>query len=162
MKTYRFRLAKVLDLRRAQLDSAEEKLQRLRTELSRLQSQSDETADAYQNSQHTVLTAPTLSGPELVALAAFRERTKRQLLRLAEQQHHCQTKIDDALRLLIKARQNLKVLEKLKEKQLQNWVMLNEREIESTAAEAHLVNWVRTEEEKRMATADGAHYANRG
>ncbi len=50
---------------------------------------------------------------------------------------------------LLKARKDHRILEKLKETRYKNWVYLNEREIESTAAEAYLSKWARLETDRK-------------
>jgi len=44
---------------------------------------------------------------------------------------------------LLKARTDHRVLEKLKERRWRQWVYLNDRELEETAAEVYLAKWPR-------------------
>jgi len=52
--------------------------------------------------------------------------------------------IDEQRKLLIKARKECKTVENLKEKRMQQWSYLHDRELENTAAESYISSWVRS------------------
>ena len=63
----------------------------------------------------------------------------------------CEQLITEQRQRLLKARTNYRVLEKLKERRWRQWVYLNDREVEDTAAESYLAKWSREDAENQLA-----------
>lgn len=149
MKTFRFNLERVLEWRAIQLRAAEEKLAQLQRELALVSRREQEALLEYRGHEGRLISSPVLEGSDLHALALFRERTERLRQALRTQKTQGEGLIAEQRRHLLKARGNHRMLEKLKERRLRNWMYLHDREIESIAAEVHLANWVRSEADER-------------
>ena len=149
MKTFRFNLERVLEWRTIQLKAAEEKLTQLRQQLSTLLQQEEQIRAAYRDSAERLLSAQTLGGAELQVLAAYRVRTDNLYQALQKQKAQCEALMHEQRQRLLKARKDHRILKKLKETRFKNWVYLNERDIEATAAEAFLSKWARLDAENK-------------
>jgi hypothetical protein len=148
VKAFQFNLERVLEWRRVQLLAAEEQLTQLQSQLHLLSQQEEKVLAAYRDSAEKLLSSATLAGGELQALAAFRERTNRLHQTLRARKARCEVLVAEQRQRLLKARKDHRILERLKEQRLKNWIYLNDREVESIAAETYLVNWVRTEAQR--------------
>lgn len=149
MKTFRFNLERVLEWRTIQLRAAEEKLTQLRQHFSKLLQQEEQIQAAYRDNAERLLASQTLEGAELQVLAAYRVRTDNLHQALQKQKAQCEALIHEERQRLLKARKDHRILEKLKETRFKNWVYLNERDIEATAAEAFLSKWARLDAEDK-------------
>src|SRR5580658_8330161 len=90
-----------------------------------------------------LLKLPTMDGSDLQSLAAFQLRMRSQRAELHAARARCQAEIVQQRTRVLIARRDFRVLEKLKEKRLQSWTYLTDREIENTAADAFLSRWAR-------------------
>ncbi len=79
------------------------------------------------------------------ALSAYQARIKNERAALQIARVQCEKAIVEQRKQLLKARKELRVLEKLKEKRFKGWIYLNDREIEDNAAEAFLSRWSHSE-----------------
>jgi hypothetical protein len=147
MKSFRFPLQRVLDWRRLQLRTEEEKLGVLQQKRATLLHREKAIAAAQTRSESSVLGRPSMEGSELRVLAGFQFRIKSERSALQTSRTQCEGQIALQLKRLLKARQDCSVLEQLKEKRHQAWVYLGAREVEETAAESYLANWIRSNAE---------------
>ena len=152
MKAFRFHLDRVLAWRATELRAAEERLAQLQHQLLALSRQEAQLLADYYDNAGRLMSSPTIVGSELTALGVFRERTGRMHQALRAQRAQCEAHIAEQRQKLLKARKDYRILEKLKERRRRNWVYLNDREVESIAAEAHLVNWIRESREQGTTT----------
>ncbi|MBM3745156.1 MAG: hypothetical protein FJW34_05110 [Acidobacteria bacterium] len=143
MKRFSFRLQNVLKWRLLQLELAEEKLQELFSEARNLEARQISLAESKAAAEGSVLTARTVAGQELAALEAYRRWTAAQQERLARQLLDCQGRIAAQREQVRKAEQNLKLLEKLRERRLAEWTFALEKEYEALGEEAFLAQWQR-------------------
>jgi len=143
MKRFSFRLQNVLKWRLLQLELAEEKLQELFGEARSLEARQVSLAEGKAAEEHSVLNAKTVPAQELAALDAHRRWTAAQQERLARQLLDCQGRIAAQREQVRKAEQNLKLLEKLRERRLAEWTFALEKEYEALGEEAFLAQWQR-------------------
>lgn len=148
MKSFHFPLQRVLDWRGLQMRTEEEKLAALQHSLAALARREDSLAAVAKETELGLLTLPSISGPDLRALAAFQKRMKTEQAALQAQRVQCEAQIAEQRKRLLKARRDFRVLEKLKERRWKSWTYLTEREIEATAAEAYISKWIRSELEQ--------------
>jgi flagellar biosynthesis chaperone FliJ len=138
MKSFQFRLASALRLREVQLQAEQSKLHELMAEEQRLQ----QSLEALQNERRDQLlllqTAHELEATELRALSSFlvacdgralgiRDAITRQARLIQEQRQH-----------VLRAERNVRLLDKLRERKLQEWTLEASRQIETAAQEAWL------------------------
>jgi len=143
MKAFRFPLDRVLGWRHLQMREEEEKLAALQHRLDLLNQRMNTLTAAKRNSELALLKLPSVQGCELQALTAFQARTKKLWAALDLEQSQCEKGIAAQRLRLLKARKDFRVLEKLKDTRKRAWTYLRDREVESTAADAHMSKLVR-------------------
>jgi flagellar export protein FliJ len=147
MKSFRFSLQRVLDWRTLQMRQQEEKLGALQNTLAGIVYRENELMAAQVRSESSLLGLTSIDGSDLRALAAFQLRMQSERASLKAARSQCEAQVVEQRKLLLKARRDYRVLEKLKERRFRAWSYLSDRETEETAAEAYISRWVRTESE---------------
>lgn len=145
MKAFRFPLEKVLSWRHLQMRAEEEKLAVLQNHLTLLNQRASALASAELNSRLGVLKMASVRGSDLHALAPFQERMKKERAALEGEKMQCEKRIAAQLARLLKARKDFRILEKLRDRRLEAWRYLNNRELENAAADAHISKLIRGE-----------------
>ena len=143
MKRFQFPLQRVLEWRSLHMRSAEEQLTRLQEEHAGLVHRENSLRAAELKAEMGLLKLPTMDGSDLQSLGAFQLRIRSERAQLLEARAKCQAEIVKQRTRVLIARRDFKVVEKLKERRLQSWTYLTDREIENTAAEAYLSRWAR-------------------
>jgi hypothetical protein len=143
MKRFQFPLQRVFEWRSLQMRSAEEKLAQLQEQQAALINRENALRAAELKAEAGLLKLPTIDGSDLQSLAAFQLRIRAERAELQASRVRCQAEIVQQRTRVLIARRDFRVLEKLKEKRLQSWTYLTDREIENTAAEAYLSRWAR-------------------
>lgn len=143
MKRFSFRLQNVLKWRLLQLELEEEKLQELFGELQRLLDLRGSLEAAKAEAERSVLGAQAVAAYELVALDSHRRWVAARQQRLARQAHECQIRIDAQRERVRKAEQDLKLLEKLRERRHGQWSAEVDKAYQALAEEVYLAQWQR-------------------
>ena len=151
MKTFRFPLQRVLEWRSLQLRVEEEKLAGLQQQLVSLLQLREKLAAAGNRSESHLFASGAAAGSDLQTWALYRARLAKQQELLKTQLQQCEKLILEQRQRLLKARTDHRVLERLKERRWRQWVYLNDREVEDTAAEVYLAKWGREDLEKKTA-----------
>jgi len=144
MKSFQFPLQRVLDWRAIQLRAEEEKLAALQHRFTSLAQKENALMAAQSKSERDVLGQPSIGGAQLKALAAFRLRIQSDRAAIRAHRAQCEAQIAEQRKRLLKARKDLRVLERLKEKRRKTWQHLSDREVEDTAAENYISQWARS------------------
>jgi flagellar export protein FliJ len=144
MKSFQFPLQRVLDWRALQLRTEEEKLTALQYKLASLAQKESALMAAQARSERAVLGQISIDGAQMKALAAFRLRIQSDRVALRANRAQCEALIAEQRKRLLKARKDVRVLEKLKEKRWKSWQYLSSREVEDTAAENYISQWARS------------------
>ena len=147
MKAFRFSLQRVLEWRTVQLRAEEEKLAAITNRLDTVVHNINGLSAAELKTEQGVLSRTSVAGAELQALTAFRDRVRKHKVLLEREKLQCEKLMATQRTRLLKARQDLMVLEKLKDKRHKAWVYLNERELEALAADSFISKLVRAEGE---------------
>lgn len=145
MKSFKFPLQRVLDWRGLQMRTEEEKLAGLQHKLAAIVARDKALTDTELQTETDLAKSPTLNGMDLQRFAAFQLRVRSERASLQASRIQCDAHIVEQRKRLLKARKEVRVLEKLREKRFENWTYLSEREIESVAAEAYISRWARSE-----------------
>lgn len=145
MKTFRFPLQRVLEWRALQLRAEEEKLAALHHNLEALVHRENALTASELKAEMELLKLPAIGGSDLQALAAYQVRVKGERVTLRAGKAQFEKQIAEQRKQLLKARKDLRVLEKLKEKRFKGWIYLSDREIENNAAEAYISRWSQSE-----------------
>ena len=143
MKRFVFPLQRVMDWRTLQVRSEEEKLANLQQQAEALALRENALTAAELNSEIELLKRPSIEGSDLQALALFQERIHKERANLQIRRKQFEAQVVEQRKRLLKARRDVRVLEKLKESRLRTWTYLNDRETENTAAESFLAKWAR-------------------
>lgn len=143
MRRFRFRLESVLGWRLIQLELEETKLQKLLEELRRLESQQEAFEAAKAQAERSVYASAVLEAHELRALEAHRVHITSEKKRLQARQADCAARIAAQREAVRKAEQNLRLLEKVKQRRFAEWAREVDKEQESLAAEVFLSQWQR-------------------
>lgn len=143
MKSFRFRLERVLSWRGAQLTVAETKAQQL---LGGLRTTNEAMADVVKRraaAQAAVGQAASLSGAELGAFEASRVWAIREEQRLAARSLVLRHSIEVQNRCVTEARREVKLIERLKARKHESWKAGADHELDDLAAESAIVQWRR-------------------
>ena len=143
MKTFRFPLQRVLEWRALQLRVEEEKLAGLQQQLASLLQLREKLASARNRSESHLFASGAAAGSDLQSWALYQARLAKQQELLNAQLLQCEKLILEQRQRLLKARTDHRVLEHLKQRRWRQWVYLNDREVEDTAAEVYLSQWGR-------------------
>ena len=153
MKTFRFPLQRVLEWRALQQRVEEEKLAGLQQQLTSLLQLRKQLSSERNRSQSQLFSSGTAAGSDLQSWALYQARLVKQQELVKTQLGQCEKLILEQRQRLLKARTDHRVLERLKERRWRQWVYLNDRELEDTAAEVYLSKWSREDLETKSAEA---------
>jgi len=144
VKSFKFSLQRVLDWRALQMRTEEEKLAMLQRKLAALAQREQSLTAAQSKSERDVLSRPFIDGSQIKALAAFRLSIEHGRASIRASRAQCEALLVEQRMRLLKARRDLRVLEKVKENRLKEWQSLSDREVEDTAAENYISQWARS------------------
>jgi flagellar FliJ protein len=151
MKIFRFPLQRVLEWRALQLRVEEEKLAGLQQQLASLLQMREKLAAERNRSQSHLFASGTAAGSDLQTWALYQARLVKQQELVKTQLLQCEKLTLEQRQRLLKARTDHRVLERLKERRWRQWIYLNDRELEDSAAEAYLSKWSREDLENKSA-----------
>lgn len=146
MKAFKFPLEKVLGWRHLQMRAEEEKLTVLQQHLALLNRRAHSLATAELNTKLRILKMDSVQGSELNALASFQERLKKERALVAGEKAQCEKRLAAQRVRLLKARKDYRILEKLRDRRLEEWTYSFNRELENDAADAYLAKLARGEQ----------------
>jgi flagellar biosynthesis chaperone FliJ len=143
MTAFHFRLQKVLEWRRAQLELEEIQYRRQLAALAELDRRQAEVAEAASAAERQVRAWNPLAGGELEALGEFRLHVKQQEREMAASRiERCQ-QLERQHRLLLEAGRRLRLLERLQQRRWTEWRSARDKELEDLASESYLAKWNR-------------------
>jgi hypothetical protein len=143
VKAFQFRLQRVLDWRRAQLQVEEMKLRQHTgaiAELDRARAELDE-AKTTANAQVRHWTA--LQGSDLAALDGFLARLRRHATQIERERATRVQAMQEQQRVTMDASRRCRLLERLQARRREEWQAAADRELENFAGEAYLARLVR-------------------
>src|SRR5271157_814521 len=121
MTAFHFRLQKVLEWRRAQLEVEEIQYRRQLAALAELDRRQAEVAEAASAAERQVRAWNPLAGGELEALGDFRLHVQRQERELAASRIERRQQLERQHTLLLEARRRLRLLERLQQRRWTEW-----------------------------------------
>ena len=145
MKTFKFPLQRVLEWRALLMRTEEEKLATLQNKLAMLTARDQALTDSELKSEKELATSPSLNGLDLQQFAAFQSRVRSERMSLKATRAQCEAQLVEQRKKLLKARKDVRVLEKLRERRWEAWTYQNDREVETIAAEAYISKWARSD-----------------
>lgn len=143
MTKFEFRLQRVLEWREERLRLEESRLERLYGELRALELRRAELEAARAAADRSLLHAPSAAADDLHSLQDFRDYVHYQRQLLASQNADCERRIGEQRGLVVEARRQFRLLERLRDKKLAAWEADFNRELEMQASEAFLAKFAR-------------------
>jgi hypothetical protein len=143
MKSFRFRLQRVLQLRESEAHKEEAELERLWTIRRDMEAQRDLLISAFERMNVVLRTKPFLHPFELVTLDLYRKRYQREQKEWTEKIAAQDAAIEAQKRRVIVARGRVKLLEKLRQKRYEEWQAESDRELNELTADFSASQWLR-------------------
>jgi flagellar export protein FliJ len=141
MKAFRFKLAKVLDWRIAQMELEQAKLEQLLAALADLEARQRLLAAQMAETRAELAQAAFASGDELRAHALYQARLDRTAKLLSASREEQQKAVIAQRGRYIEARRQVRLLEKLRDRHQAAWQAAADHEIEHLQADSFLARW---------------------
>lgn len=143
MKAYRFRLQRVLDLRKSELTLEEHVLEQLWFHRATMQSERDALAASLERMRTTLQKQQFLHPSDLVVLDRYKNFVERELQKWAQKLAAHDAEIEKQKACVVAARGRVKLLEKLRERSHGTWQHEANRELEELASDFAATQWLR-------------------
>jgi len=141
MNAFRFRLERVLEWRRTQLELEENKFRRETAALSALERTRAELEAAGAQAEAQVRQSRAITGRELAALGEFRLLVKSREADIAGKRAERVRSLAAQRAALLEAQRRCRLLERLKERRQEEWRLAGNKETEDLASEMYLAQW---------------------
>jgi hypothetical protein len=141
MRAFGFRLERVLEWRRTQLELEENKFRRESAALSALDRARAEWEAAGIKAEGQVRQSSEITGRELAALGEFRLLVRSREAAIAGQRAAQVNSLAAQKAALLEAQRRCRLLERLKERRLEEWRLAGNKETEELASEMYLAQW---------------------
>jgi flagellar export protein FliJ len=142
MTPFRFRLEKVLEWRRRELEREDHGFKREVAALAEMDRRHAELEATGVRAEIQVREWSPLAGSDLAALGSFRVRVKQQEKALAAARADQEKQAEAQRLVMLEARRRCRLLERLRERRLAEWEKARDREIEELASESCLARRV--------------------
>jgi hypothetical protein len=143
VKSFLFPLEKALQWRHAQLEIEEARYKRELAALADLDRHRDALLDSSRRTETQVREWDGVTGQDLTALAEFRLHVLGRLKEIASRRQVQSEKIAAQQAAMLEASRRCRLLERLRERRLEEWREAENRELEELASESFLANWNR-------------------
>jgi flagellar export protein FliJ len=121
MKAFRFRLDRVLDWRRTEMDLQQSRLKQIHATMSRLDQEREAMESAQAEAARALLARPAVDGTDLHALSMYRAAVRLHTARLARKRREHESELAVQQQKLLEARRRLRLLENLKDRRRVEW-----------------------------------------
>jgi hypothetical protein len=143
MKKFVFRPARVLDWRSAQARIEEANLERIYAERRAIDQRAQSLAQQQHEAQTALVAAKSVSAGDLAALDTFHRFATGEFIRLETMRFECDKRVAAQIGVVAAKRRDVRLLERLKEKEQASWTRQFDREMEAQAGESYLARWNR-------------------
>ncbi len=141
MTAFTFRLEKVLRWRQARMELEQFALSRLAAECARWDAKLAEIENARRQAEQLVLSSGPVEGSDLAALARYQQHLRDEKQASLAHRLNCEQRMEQQRALLLAARREFRLLEKLRQVRRAEWEAAVNREFETLAAETYLARW---------------------
>jgi hypothetical protein len=141
MTAYRFRLQKVLEWRRTELELEEARYRQQAAVVSEIDRARAELAARLIHTEAAVRSWNPVTERDLAALGEFRLHVRARDAELARRRAASVQELASRQAAMLEARRRYRLLERLKERGLEAWTAERDRELEQLASEAFLARW---------------------
>lgn len=143
MTSFHFRLEKVLEWRRIELEQEEARFRSQSDALAAIDRRRAELEAGGIRAEVQVREWNPLAGNDLTALSAYRAHVRRSESRLSAERQACQGALAERKVALLEAQRRCRLLERLKERRHAEWREGVDRELQELASESFLARWNR-------------------
>ncbi len=143
MKRFHFPLERVRLWRAEQVTLEQLRLEQLVSHLARIREEKQQTLNARLQSEQQILAQLRIDATDLENLAAYRLHIGNKIRELGGLERQAEGALIEQRRRLIQARRDAELLERLKQKALEDWQAAADREQETLASELFLAKRVR-------------------
>jgi hypothetical protein len=143
MAQFQFRLARVLDWYQERCRLEENRLRQLAEIAARSESEIQLHRKEVLSHQTQVIQSHNLHAFELTALSSFCRRAKVREAQLLERCKNSKSSLENQRKVVVAAKQRLQLLEKLRDRRLEENRYQEARELEELASETYLAAFVR-------------------
>ena len=144
MKSFSFRLDRVMRLRETALRAEEEKLEQLRRRADRIEKDRDAAQQAFERTRDSVQGDNSLRGSDLRLLDFYRDRAARERVAFERQMAALAVEMERQNQAVVEARRALRLLERLRERRLAEWRAASDYELEALSADFSTSQWLRS------------------
>ena len=141
MKAFRFPLEKALGWRRTQLEVEENRFKQQGAALAAVDQARAQLDDSSRRAEAYVRRQGGLDGSDLAALVGFLRKVRATEKELAARRLESEQRLAELQREMLEARRRCRLLERLKERRLEEWRTEADRETEAMASESFLAQW---------------------
>ncbi len=141
MTAFSFRLEKVLRWRQAKMELEQFALHRLAAECARWDVRLDEIEDARRQAEQLVVSSGPVEGSDLAALSRYQQHLHDEKDAAITHRRNCEQRMEQQRAVLLAARREFRLLEKLRQVRRAEWESAVNREFEALAAETYLARW---------------------
>jgi flagellar export protein FliJ len=141
MKRFEFRLDRVRDVRRQQLELEESKLERLHAERRELTAESSRLDSEAARTRGSLMVTTSVEGRELVAADKYLHHLADMRKRHDEKVNAWKARALEQQEAVLEARRRVRLMEKLEAHQLRDWKTEADREQENLSSELFLARW---------------------
>lgn len=141
MKRFQFPLDRVRLWRAGQAALEELKLEQLGVQIAKLTEEMRSAQTGRSESERAVLGQPSIEAAELQSLDAYRLFTRDKIRDIENRRRQLEAQADEQRQRVVRARRDAELLERLKQKALEEWRAASQKEQESFAAELYLARW---------------------
>lgn len=149
MKKFQFRLEAVARWRSAKLESEENRYRTLVSEDARLKREMEQLDEAAARERRAVSENTRISGTQLAYLHEFQVFAGREMIRLTAEKENLERQIAEQFQLVLKERQGVQLLDKLRQKALIEWNTEFHKELQLLADEAYNARMLALAREQR-------------
>ena len=141
MQRFQFRLQRVLQWQERVCRLEEDKLRTCVADVAETEERLARHAAECIAIEQEFSSQQTLAPPDLQALAAFRRKAVTDVQLLEQERQRRQAALDAQRQKLLAERRRLQIIEKLRERALQEYTRAVDRELEALSHESYLSTW---------------------
>ena len=142
MQRFQFRLARVLSWQERVCRLEEEKLRQAADQVAETDEKLAQLAAARASIEQEFSSQALLAPPDLRALAEFRKKVVGDRQSLEQERQTRMAAVEAQRGKVLAERRKLEVIEKLRERALQEYTRAADREMEALSHESYVANWV--------------------
>ena len=143
MKTFRFRLDRVLDLWTNQLKAEEAKLEQLWVRRKELENEIESLDASVEQARSSTQSRQFVQPSDLIALELFNRRVDREREEAFARLRAHDEMVEKQRQAVVEARGKVRLLERLREKRKADWQSAADKELEELAADFAGAQWMR-------------------